>query len=73
MYFTLRNYPKVTEAARRGVDKGRVRRMDDLNMLLGIALVETRKGTEARDAFKAAGTANAQMKGVAELWTTVAT
>lgn len=73
VYFTLRNFPKVTEAARRGVDKGRVRRMDDLHMLLGIALVETRKGTEARDAFKAAGTANAQMKGVADLWTTVAT
>ncbi|MBM5811565.1 MAG: tetratricopeptide repeat protein [Gammaproteobacteria bacterium] len=73
VYFTLRNFPKATEAARRGVDKGRVRRADDLHMLLGIALVETRKATEARNAFKAAGAANAQIRGVADLWTTVAT
>lgn len=73
VYFTLRNFPKATEAARRGVEKGRVRRMDDLHMMLGIALVETRKTTEARSAFKAAAAANAQMRGVADLWTTVAT
>lgn len=73
VYFTLRNFPKATEAARRGVDKGRVRRADDLHMLLGIALVETRKSTEARNAFKAAAAANAQIRGVADLWTTVAT
>lgn len=72
-YFTLRNYAKASEAAKRGVAKGRVRRPDDLHMLLGIALVESNRSTEAKNAFKAAAAANEKIRGVADLWTSVAT
>ncbi len=72
-YFTLKNYAKATEAARRGVAKGRLHRPDDLNMLLGIALVESKKAAEAKNAFKAAAAANEKMRGVADLWSTTAT
>ena len=71
-YFTLKNYAKASEAAKRGVTKGKLRRPDDLNMLLGIALVETKKGAEAKNAFKAAAAANAKVSGVAELWSRLA-
>lgn len=70
-YFTLKNYGKASEAAKRAVTKGKLRRADDLNMLLGIALVESKKSTEARNAFKAAGTANPKMRGVADLWSSM--
>jgi len=72
-YFTLKNYAKATEAAKRGVTKGKLHRPDDLNMLLGIALVESRKPAEAKSAFKAAGAANAKIRGVADLWSSAAT
>jgi len=71
-YFTLKNYAKASEAAKRGVSKGKLRRPDDLNMLLGIALVETKKVAEARNAFKAAAAANEKLKGVADLWSSMA-
>jgi hypothetical protein len=71
-YFTLKNYAKATEAARRGVTKGKLRRPDDLNMLLGIALVQSKKGAEAKNAFKAAAAANAKVRGVADLWSSLA-
>ncbi len=67
-YFTLKNYAKASEAAKRGVTKGKLRRADDLHMLLGIALFETKKSAEARNAFKAAAAANAKIRGVADLW-----
>ncbi len=72
-YFTLKNYAKATEAARRGITKGKLRNPDNLNMLLGISLVETKKTSEARDAFKAAAVANPKIRGVADLWTSIAT
>ncbi|HUG04653.1 MAG TPA: hypothetical protein VML92_09525 [Steroidobacteraceae bacterium] len=71
-YFTLRNFAKASEAAKRGVEKGKLRRADDLHMLLGVALVETKKSAEARNAFKAAGAANAKIRGVADLWSSMA-
>ncbi|MBX3704215.1 MAG: hypothetical protein KF822_10600 [Steroidobacteraceae bacterium] len=71
-YFTLKNYAKASEAAKRGVSKGKLRRPDDLHMLLGIALVETNKSAEARSAFKAAAAANEKLKGVADLWSSMA-
>jgi tetratricopeptide (TPR) repeat protein len=71
-YFTLKNYAKASEAAKRGVTKGKLRRADDLNMLLGVALVESKKSAEARNAFKAAGVANAKIRGVADLWSSMA-
>ena len=70
-YFTLKNFGKASEAAKRAVTKGKLRRADDLNMLLGIALVESKKSAEARNAFKAAATANPKMRGVADLWSSM--
>jgi len=72
-YFTLKNFSKATEAAKRGISEGRVKRPDDLNMLLGIALVEGKKPAEAKTAFKAAAAANEKTRGVADLWSTTAT
>jgi hypothetical protein len=68
VYFTLKNYAKAAEAGKRGISEGKLRRPDDLSMLLGIALVESKKPAEAKDAFKAAAAANEKMRGVADLW-----
>ncbi len=73
-YFTLKNYPKAVEAAKRGVTKGKLRREDDVYMLLGIALVESKKGAEAKTAFKAAAAAAEKIKkprGAADLWSSM--
>jgi tetratricopeptide (TPR) repeat protein len=70
-YFTLKNYAKASEAAQRGVKKGKLRRPDDLNMLLGISLVNSKKPAQAKEAFKAAAAANAKIRGVADLWTSM--
>jgi len=72
-FFTLKNYAKASEAAKRGISEGRVRRPDDLNMLLGIALIESKKAAEAKTAFKAAAAANEKVRGVADLWSSRAT
>ncbi len=72
-YFTLKNYPKAIEAGTRGVGEGKLRRPEDLNMLLGIALVQSKKSAEAKKAFGAAAVANEQMRGVADLWSSVGT
>jgi hypothetical protein len=71
-YFTLKNYGKAAEAARRGVDKGKLRRPEDVHMLLGISLVETKRAAEARNEFKKAAAANDKIKGVADLWASMA-
>lgn len=68
-YFTLKNYAKATEAAQRGVTKGKLKRPDNLNMLLGISLANSKKTSQAREAFKAAAAANVKIRGVADLWT----
>ena len=68
-YFTLKNYAKATEAAQRGVTKGKLKRPDNLNMLLGISLANSKKTSQAREAFKAAAAANEKIRGVADLWT----
>jgi tetratricopeptide (TPR) repeat protein len=67
-YFTLKNYAKATEAAQRAVSKGNLKRADDVNMLLGISLANSKKPAEARKAFTAAAAANAKTRGVADLW-----
>jgi hypothetical protein len=54
-YFTLKNYAKASEAAKSGVTKGKLRRPDDVQMLLGIALFESKKGAEAKNAFSRGG------------------
>ncbi|MEX0735487.1 MAG: tetratricopeptide repeat protein [Steroidobacteraceae bacterium] len=70
-YFTLKNYAKASEAAKRGIDKGKLRRPDDLNMLLGISLANSKKSSEAKTAFKAAAAANSKIRGVADLWSSM--
>ncbi len=69
-YFTLKNYPKASEAAQRGVTKGKVKSLENLNMMLGISLANSKKSSQAKDAFKAAAAANDKMRGVADLWIT---
>ncbi len=71
-YFTLKNYAKASEAAKRGLDKGKLKREDDLRMLLGISLVQSKKPAEARNAFKAAAATNEKIRGVADLWSSMA-
>lgn len=70
-YFTLKNYSKASEAAKRGVNKGKLRRPGDLHMLLGVALVESKKGAEAKNAFKAAAVADPKIRSVADLWSSL--
>jgi tetratricopeptide (TPR) repeat protein len=70
-YFTLKNYAKASEAAQRAVSKGNLKRADDVNMLLGISLANSKKPAEAKKAFTAAAAANAKTRGVADLWTSV--
>jgi tetratricopeptide (TPR) repeat protein len=67
-YFTLKNYSKASEAAKRAVSKGNLKRADDVNMLLGISLANSRKTVEAKKAFAAAAAANGKTRGVADLW-----
>ena len=48
--------------------KGNLKRADDVNMLLGISLANSKKGAEAKKAFTAAAAANGKTRGVADLW-----
>jgi hypothetical protein len=70
-YFTLKNYPKASEAARSAVSKGNLKRADDVNMMLGIALANGKKSAEAKKAFTAAAAANGKTRGVASLWSSL--
>jgi tetratricopeptide (TPR) repeat protein len=70
-FFTLKDYAKASEAARRAVTKGNLKRPDDVNMVLGISLANTKKGAEAKKAFTAAAAANGKTQGVANLWSSL--
>lgn len=70
-FYTLGNYAKAVEAAQRALQKGKVNRPDDVQMLLGVSLVELKRGKEAIPAFQAAGKANPKVAGVAETWADV--
>ncbi len=70
-YFTLKNYAKASEAAQRAVTKGNLKRADDVNMMLGISLANSKKAAEAKKAFTAAGAANGKTRGVADLWSSL--
>ncbi len=70
-YFTLKNYAKASEAARRAVEKGNLKRADDVNMLLGISLANSKKPAEAKKAFTAAAAANGKSRGIADLWSSL--
>jgi hypothetical protein len=67
-FFTLKDYAKASQAAQRAVTKGNLKRADDVNMVLGISLANTKKGAEAKKAFTAAAAANGKTRGVADLW-----
>lgn len=67
-FYTLGNYAKAAEAAQRAIGKGRVNRPDDVQMLLGVSLVELKRNKEAIAAFTAAEQANPKVAEVAELW-----
>jgi tetratricopeptide (TPR) repeat protein len=72
-FFTLRNYAKASEAAKRAVAEGNIRRPDDAHMLLGVALVNSKKAAEAKKAFAAAAaTNNGKARSIADLWSDLA-
>jgi tetratricopeptide (TPR) repeat protein len=70
-FYTLKNYPKAAEAAQRAVAEGNLKRADDVNMVLGISLANSRKSTDAKKAFAAAAAANSKTRGVADLWSSL--
>jgi len=70
-FYTIGNYAKAVEAARRSLEKGRAARPDDVNMLLGVALMELKRNKEAQAAFQAAAE-NPRVAGVADLWSSIA-
>jgi tetratricopeptide (TPR) repeat protein len=74
-FYSLGEWEKAAEAARRGLTKGDVKRIDDANLLLGATLVQSGKYEEAKTAFaaaEAAAGANAFMKRLAGLWSVFA-
>lgn len=71
-FFTLGEYQKAADAAKRALGKGKLSRPDNVHMLLGISLYKLKKAAEARAAFEAAGKANPKIEGIADLWDDVA-
>ena len=70
-FYTLKNYPKAAEAAQRAVAEGNLKRADDVNMVLGISLANSKKSADAKKAFAAAAAANSKTRGVADLWSSL--
>ena len=70
--FTLGNYAKAVEAAQRALQKGRLDRPDEVQMLLGVSYFEMNKAQQAKAAFDAAGKANPKIAGIANLWSDIA-
>lgn len=66
--FTLGEYQKAVDAAKRALQKGKLSRPDNVQMLLGVSLMKLNKKQEARTAFQAAAKANPKIEGVADLW-----
>jgi tetratricopeptide (TPR) repeat protein len=67
-YFTLGDKAKTVEIARRALQKGKLNRPDEVQMLLGVALYDQKKMADARAAFAEAAKANPKIAGVANLW-----
>ena len=71
-FFTVKNYPKSAEAAQRAIAEKNLKREDEVNMLLGISLANSKKPADAKKAFAAAAAANGgKSKGIAELWSSL--
>ena len=69
-YFSIGDYAKAVEALQRGMQPdraARIKRPDDANMVLGIALLKLKKNADAAKAFTAAK-ADPRMAGVAKIW-----
>lgn len=69
-YFAMQQYYKAAEALARGLQPeraARVKRPDEANMLLGMALLKVKKNADAVKAFTAAK-ADPKMTGVARIW-----
>ena len=69
-YFGIGEFEKAVEAINRGLQSdrvARVKRLDDANMVLGIASLKLKRKPEAEKAFKAAK-ADARMAAVASVW-----
>ena len=71
-YFTLGDKAKAIEVAQRAIQKGKLKREDDVQMLLGVALYDQKKTKEAEAAFAAAAKANPNNADVANLWADIA-
>jgi len=74
-YFGMGKYAEAAEAARRALQPdriGRIKRPDEAQMLLGMALARGKKAAEAKAAF-AEARKDAKMAAAADLWTAVAT
>ncbi len=71
-YFTLGDTAKAIETARRALEKGKLNRPDEVQMLLGVSLYDQKKSKDARTAFDAASKANPKIAGVANLWDDIA-
>lgn len=70
-FYSTGNYEQAATAARRGIGKGGVARLDDANLLLGASLVELGRRDEARAAFeaaRAAAPAGSHLARIAGLW-----
>ncbi|MBS1199510.1 MAG: hypothetical protein H6R27_188 [Proteobacteria bacterium] len=67
-FFTMGDKAKSVEAAQRAIQKGKLTREDDVQMLLGVALFDQKKTKEAQAAFAAAAKANPKNANVANLW-----
>lgn len=71
-YYTLGDYAKAAEVAKRALQKGRLDRPESVHMLLGVSLMQLKKPGEARTHFQAAAKANSKIGGVANLWSDIA-
>lgn len=69
-YFSLQDYGKTVEAITRGLQAdrvGKMKRPDNANMVLGIALLKQKKNADAAKAFTAAK-ADPRMAAAARIW-----
>lgn len=70
-FYSTGDFQQAATAARRGIGKGGVARLDDANLLLGASLTELGQREEARAAFeaaRAAAPAGSHMGRIANLW-----
>ena len=72
-YFTLKNYAKATEAAQRGIDEGSCGARTTSTCCSASRWSKARSRPKRRNAFKAAAAANEQIRGVADLWSSIPT